>query len=253
MRNMKILEKTFHVIEEFTKSNGKPLGITELSQRLNLPKSTIFQIVHSLQRFGWLEQLDDSKKFVLGLRLFELGNLVQTNSRLRQVALPYLEELRKETGETVYLVKYDRGEIVYLECLESQLRLRARPVYGLRVPLHCTSLGKAIMAFLPPQEVQKIIAEKGLPRFTDRTITDWRDLERELEEIRKKGYAIDWGEHEEGIRCIGAPIYNSLGKVFAAVSVSGPDFRLSQDKILVFAPKVIHAAQEISLEIAQRS
>lgn len=88
---------------------------------------------------------------------------------------------------------YDQGEIVYLECLESQLRLRARPVYGIRVPLHCTSLGKAIMAFLPDEEVQNIIKEKGLVGFTDITITKKETLEKELKEIRKTGYAIDWG------------------------------------------------------------
>jgi len=250
---MKVLKKTFRIIEEFAKQNGGPLGITELSQKLNLPKSTVFQIVHSLQEFGWIERLEESKKFILGLRLFELGNLVQASSHLRRVALPYLEELRKETGETVYLVVYDRGEIVYLECLESRLRLRARPVYGLRVPLHCTSLGKAIMAFLDPWEVERIVAEKGLPRFTDKTITSWKILKMELNEIRKRGYAIDWGEHEEGIRCVGAPIYDSLGRVFAAVSVSGPESRFTEEKMEFFAKKVVDKAQKISSQITSRA
>jgi len=246
---MKLLKKTFQIVEEFAKNEGKPLGITELSKRLTLPKSTVFHIVHTLHNYRWLERLDDSKKYVLGLRLFELGNLVQANSRLRQIALSHLEKLRKETNETVYLVVYDQGEIVYLECLESQLRLRARPVYGIRVPLHCTSLGKAIMAFLPDDEVQNIIREKGLVGFTEKTITKKEMLEKELKEIRKTGYAIDWGEHEEGVRCIGTPIYNYLGKVFAAVSISGPDFRFTKEKIKEFVPLVIRTAQEISYKV----
>ena len=246
---MKLLKKTFKIIEEFEENEGKPLSITELSKRLTLPKSTVFHIVHTLHNFRWLERLDNSKKYVLGLRLFELGNLVQSNSRLRQIAISHLEKLRKETNETVYLVVYDQKEIVYLECLESQLRLRARPVYGIRVPLHCTSLGKAIMAFLPDQEVQNIIREKELIGFTDKTIIDTDTLEKELREIRKRGYAIDWGEHEEGVRCIGAPIYNHLGKVFAAVSISGPDFRFTKEKIKDFAPLVIRTAQEISYKV----
>lgn len=250
---MKILDKTFRLVEEFAKENGGPLGITELSKRLKLPKSTVFQIVHSLEKFGWLDRVEESRKFVLGLRLFELGNLVQANSRLRQIALPYLEELREETGETVYLVVYSRGEIVYLECLESQLRLRAHPVYGLRVPLHCTSLGKAIMAFLSPSEVEQIVAEKGLPRFTSRTITDLEVLKVELQKIRDRGYAVDWGEHEEGIRCVGAPVYNSLGRVFAAISISGPDSRFTEEKVEYFARKVMDKARKISSKIANRT
>jgi len=246
---MKLLKKTFQIVEEFAKNEGKPLGITELSKRLTLPKSTVFHIVHTLHNYRWLERLDDSKKYVLGLRFFELGNLVQANSRLRQIALSHLEKLRKDTNETVYLVVYDQGEIVYLECLESQLRLRARPVYGIRVPLHCTSLGKAIMAFLPDEEVQNIIREKGLVGFTDKTITKKEALEKELKEIRKTGYAIDWGEHEEGVRCIGTPIYNYLGKAFAAISISGPDFRFTKEKIKEFVPLVIRTAQEISHKV----
>ena len=108
----------------------------------------------------------------------------------KEEAKKRIEKLRKETNETVYLVVYDQAEIVYLECLESQLRLRARPVYGIRVPLHCTSLGKAIMAFLPDQEVQNIIREKGLIGFTERTIIDQDRLEKELKEIKKRGYGI---------------------------------------------------------------
>ncbi|HDN85172.1 MAG TPA: IclR family transcriptional regulator, partial [Candidatus Aerophobetes bacterium] len=201
------------------------------------------------RKFRFVEQDGENKKYRLGLRLLELGNVVQSQLDIRRIAFPYLKKLNRETNETAYLVVLAEKRIVYVDCVESTARLRVRPLFGERVPLHCTSLGKAIMAFLPEYEVERIIKEEGLTRFTSNTITDPGLLKKELELIRERGYAIDNMEHEEGIRCVGASIRNSRGEVFAAISLSGPSQRLSFERIRKIAPLVIQAAREISAKM----
>ncbi|RLE14922.1 IclR family transcriptional regulator [Candidatus Aerophobetes bacterium] len=248
-RTMRSLQKALEILESMAKLENQKIGVSELSRYLNLPKSTVYQILSTFRKFRFVEQDGENKKYRLGLRLLELGNVVQSQLDIRRIAFPYLKKLNRETNETAYLVVLAEKRIVYVDCVESTARLRVRPLFGERVPLHCTSLGKAIMAFLPEYEVERIIKEEGLTRFTSNTITDPGLLKKELELIRERGYAIDNMEHEEGIRCVGAPIRNSRGEVFAAISLSGPSQRLSFERIRKIAPLVIQAAREISAKM----
>lgn len=248
---MKSLKKAIEVLEALAKrENG--IGISRLSRELNLPKSTIHQILSTFKSVRFVDQNPENKKYYLGLRIFELGNVVQSQLQLGKIAHPYLYNLSRKTNETTYLVILENDRIVYIDCVESMARLRARPVFGERVPLHCTSVGKAIMAYLPEEKVNEIIHEDGLERFTENTITDPQVLKRELKEIRKRGYAIDNTEHEEGIRCVGAPIRNHQKEVFAAISVSGPSQRFDRSRMLARAKLVIETAEEISGKMGYR-
>jgi len=249
---MKSLKKAIEVLEALAKERENGVGITQLSKQLNLPKSTVHQILSVFKSTRFVEQNPEDKKYHLGLRIFELGNIVQSQLELRKIAHSYLYDLSRKTNETTYLVVLEGSRIVYIDCVESTARLRAHPVFGIKVPLHCTSLGKAIMAFLPKEKINKIIQEEGLERFTENTITDPEVLKQELKEIRKRGYAIDNMEHEEGIRCVGAPIRNHRGGVFAAISVSGPSQRFNLSRIEVMAKLVIEAAKEISKKMGYR-
>jgi len=239
-------------LEALAEEGENGVGITQLSKQLNLPKSTIHQILSVFKSTRFVEQNPEDRKYRLGLRIFELGNVVQSQLQLRKIAHPYLYELSRKTNETTYLVVLEGGRIVYVDCVESTARLRAHPVFGIKVPLHCTSLGKAIMAFLPEEKIDQVIQEEGLERFTENTITNPEVLKRELKEVRKRGYAIDNMEHEEGIRCVGAPIRNHRGEVFAAISVSGPSQRFDPRRIEVMAKLVIEAAEEISKKMGYR-
>ena len=248
---MKSLKKAVEILEALAKrENG--IGITQLSRELNLPKSTIHQILSTLKSARFVGQNPEDKKYHLGLRIFELGTIVQSQLQLRKIAYPYLYNLSKKTNETTYLVVLEDNRIVYIDSVESTARLRARPVFGERVPLHCTSLGKAIMAFLPEEKINKIIYEDGLERFTENTITDPQVLKRELEKVRKRGYATDNMEHEEGICCLGASIRNHQKEVFAAISVSGPSQRFDPPRIQAMAKLVIEAAEEISRKMGYK-
>jgi len=248
---MKSVKKAIEVLEALAKrENG--VGITQLSRELNLPKSTIHQILSTLKSVRFVEQNSEDRKYHLGLRIFELGNIFQSQLQLRKIAYSYLYNLSRKTNETTYLVVLEGNRIVYIDCVESTARLRAHPLFGIRVPLHCTSLGKAIMACLPEEKKNEIIHENGLERFTENTITDPQILKRELKEIRKRGYAIDNMEHEEGIRCVGAPIRNHRKEVSAAISVFGPSQRFDPPRIQTMAKLVIEASEEISRKMGYK-
>lgn len=249
---MKSVKKAIDVLEALAKEeNG--IGVSQLGRQLNLPKSTIHEILSAFKGGRFVDQNPEDKKYHLGLRIFELGNIVQSQLQLRKIAHPYLYNLSRKTNETTYLVVLEGNRTVYIDCVESTARLRAHPVFGDRVPLHCGSLGKAIMAFLPEEKINKIIYKDGLERFTENTITDPQVLRRELEKVRKRGYAIDNMEHEEGICCVGAPIRNHQNEVFAAISISGPCQRFTSKNVKEMALSVMQAAREISAKLGYQS
>ncbi len=249
-RTMKSIRKAIKILEILSQ-NEEGVRVTQLSRSMNLPKSSIHQILSTLKEARFVEQDSESKRYRLGLRIFELGNIFQSQLEIRKIAHPYLYNLSKKINETAYLVLLEDDTIVYVDCVESTARLRAHPIFGIKVPLHCTSLGKAIMAFLPEEKIDEIIS-KGLERFTKNTITDPGKLKEELKKIKNKGYAIDNMEHEEGIKCVGAPIRNHRGEVFAAISLSGPSQRFTPERIREMAPLVMQAANEISFKLGYR-
>jgi len=248
---MKSLEKAIQVLEALGKKENES-GVTELSREMSLPKSAIHQILATFKSAGFVDQNPENKKYHLGLRIFELGNIVQSQLELTKIAHPYLYDLSRATNETTYLVVLEKGRIVYIDCVESTARLRSHPVFGEIVPLHCTGVGKAIMAFLPEKEIDEIIQKEGLEKFTNNTITDSQVLKEELKKIRNRGYATDNIEHEEGIRCVGAPIRNHRGQVFAAISVSGPAQRFNKARIKKMSKLVLEVAEAISGRIGYR-
>ncbi len=248
---MKSLKKAMQVLEALGKKKNES-GVTELSREMSLPKSAIYQILSTFKSGGFVDQNPENKKYRLGLRIFELGNIVQLQLKIRIIAYSYLYDLSRTTNETTYLVILEKGKIVYIDCVESTARLRSHPVFGEIVPLHCTGVGKAIMAFLPEKKIDEIIQKEGLERFTKNTITDPQVLKEELKRIRSRGYAIDNIEHEQGIRCVGVPIRNHRGEVFAAISVSGPAQRLDKARIQKISKSVTEASEAISERMGYR-
>jgi DNA-binding IclR family transcriptional regulator len=235
-----------------TLSAEDSLSVTEISTKLRSPKSSIHDIVSTLLATGILEKDLDRNRYRLGLKLFELGNQAKENLEIRQVAVPVMKALHERVDETIYLTVLDGREILYVECFESTKRLRTYSVIGVRAPLHCTSVGKVILAFMDEDAVEEVVQSMGLPRFTESTITDREKLDTELAKIRRRGYAIDNMEHEEGVRCVGAPVRNHTGKVLASISVSGPSQRLTVDRIEEIAPLVINTAEEISKRLGYK-
>jgi DNA-binding IclR family transcriptional regulator len=160
--------------------------------------------------------------------------------------------LNAELDETVHLTVLEGNEVLYVDCLESSKRLRTYSVIGVRAPLYCTSVGKAILAFLDNEEQNRILDTITFEKFTENTITDKSFLKDELRTIAQRGYAVDNMEHEEGLRCVGAPIRNHAGKVFAAISVSGPSQRITLGNVSEIGKVVIAQAESISKQLGYR-
>lgn len=234
-------------------SDGKERSFSEIARELSLPRSTAHSLLETLTSENLLERDKGSGAFSLGIRLIELGYCAQTGHDLVRIAAPFLRGLNMQFDETVHLVVLDHDEVLYIDCIESQRRLRTYSVIGIRAPLHCTSVGKAILSFLPDSEIRRIVSERGLKSFTPNTITTEERLWKEISHIRKVGYAIDDREHEDHLRCIGAPIFNSDGEVFASVSLSGPAERNTLERIESMAPALLEATGEISRRLGYRN
>jgi len=234
-------------------SGNADLGVSELSRNLEIPKSSVHSILETLVSQGLLEKVSETNKYHLGLKLIELGNRAQLNLDICKISHPYLKNLNRLTDETVHLTVLDNDEVLYVDCIESEQWLRTYSVIGLRAPLYCTSVGKAVLANLDYAHALNIIREKGLRKITDNTITDENTMIEELEMIREKGYAIDNMEHEDHLVCVGAPIRNAKGEVFASISVSGPAARQDMSKIDELGKNVMEATREISWKLGYRS
>lgn len=234
------------IILEILKEEPKGLGVTELAAELKVSKSTIHRLLMSLLKKGFVQQDSENQKYRLGLKLIEFGQTVSDHIDLRDVASSHLRQLAEKTGETAHLVIRERSEIVYIDKIESSATIRMFSNIGKRAPMHCTGVGKAILAFLPQQEILKIVEDKGLEGFTHKTIVDIGTLLPHLEEIRNRGYSIDDEEHELGIKCAAAPILNSKGEVVAGISVAGPIMRITEEKLSAMAAEVLKTSLEIS-------
>jgi len=245
------IERTSLILDILGQS-PQGISIRELSARIKLPKGTTHRLISSLAYFGYARQDSRTRNYFLGLKLVELGNLLLSQLDLRKEAEPFLRELAEKTKETVHMVFLDRDEIVYIDKLEldhnpSGLRMASR--VGLRNPAHSCAVGKVLLSHLSEEELNRIIKERGLPRRTENTIVDPIQLRDHLKSVRNQGYAIDDEENERGIRCIAAPIYNETGKAVAAVSISGPAFRITKKVIQETLKKEV---METAFRISQR-
>lgn len=220
------LQRAMQVLDALLEARS-PLRLEEISTLTKLPKSTTFRIVVNLLQGQYLVETEEG--YWLGLKMLRFGALVEEKLELVQQARPFLHQLRDQVNETVHLGALDDGfRVVYLDKFPTQhaVGLMMSRV-GITVPMHCTALGKTMAAFRSEAEISHWIQTHGLEPATDATITDKDAFLRELRGIRSRGYAVDEGEFEISVRCVAAPIRNRTGNVIAAVSVSGPDTRMS--------------------------
>ncbi|MCQ6268087.1 IclR family transcriptional regulator [Fictibacillus sp. WQ 8-8] len=229
------------------------LGVTEIANQIDINKSSVYRILSTLVQYGYIEQDSETGRYKLGYKLLEVSSKLLESIDLRAEARPYLQELENLTNEVIHLVVYDQGEVVYIEKLEGNETLRMHSKVGKRAPMHCTSVGKAILAYLPTNVVQDILDRKGMPMNTDKTITNKDNFLQELIEVRKRGYALDIEENEYGITCIAVPIFDHLGKVIAAVSISGPTMRMTKERMEQLQSQMIQIGKKISKRLGFES
>lgn len=248
---VQVLDRALGILDLLA-TEGPELAPAELSGQLVLHKSTLHRLLQVLEQHRLVDKNPHSGKYRLGLRLFEFGTKAVAHIDLRERVRPYLERLVYETGETAHLCILDRGEMLSLANVESSRTLRTPSTVGHRIPVHCTAAGKAVLAFLPESELNALLKKRDLKTYTRNTITSLRRLKAELQLIRKRGYAVDNEEIEEGLKCIAAPIRDYSGGVIASMSIAGPVFRITKDKTSSMARSVIEAANQLSAELGYR-
>lgn len=245
------LERGLGVLEAVSAING-PVGITELSRRLGLAKGSISRLVATLVKLNYLVRDPETRKYQLGLKLWELGSKSITRLDIRGVARPVMEELHKVTGETVHLtVLSSEGKMVFLDKLDSTKSIRPNIQLGAHLPVHCVANGKAMLAFLPENQVAAILASK-LQRFTDTTITKKSDLMAVVKGIRETGYAVNAGEYREDVSGVAAAICNHTNYAVAALGISLPSSRMTEAETRKLGILVAEKAREISTTLGNR-
>lgn len=223
----------------------RELALSEICFRVGLPKTTVFRYLHTLCACGFVNHDPKTDLYRIGLRMWELSRLPVEPTKIREMALPYLRELRDQFNETANLGVLDKHEVVYLEIVESRRSLRMLAQLGNRDPAYSTALGKSILAFIVDERLVDHLPASFEPRTPNTLITPGA-LRENLLQTRQQGYALDDEENEEGARCVGAPIFNRQGEPVAAISLSAPAGRVGIRQVLKIAAALIRAGTAIS-------
>lgn len=226
--------------------------VSELANQLNLDRSTTYRILLSLEKCGLVEKNLKTGEYCLGVGVFEVGSAYLRRIDLVEVAKPIMADLALKVQETVHLAVLSETEILYLDKVDSPRSVGVISKIGQRGPVHCTALGKVLLASLRPEERLRIMDHIRFQAFTPRTITSKRKLAEELNRVKKEGYAVDFREIEEDVECVAAPIWDHLGNVVAALSVSGPQKKINTPKEKDFTHQVMGAAALISHKMGYR-
>ena len=233
--------------------NVNELGVTDIAKALGLHKSTASGLIQTLEINGYLEQNPDNRKYRLGLKLVERASVLLNQIQIRDIAMPYLEELHSWCDEAISLAVRDGTHVVYIERLLSSQALGMRTEVGKRASVHSTALGRAILSRLPDSELHQIAYSMNLYPITQHTITAPEALIEDIRESRERGFAIDDEENELGARCVSAAIMNHLGEPVAAISISVPIPRIPYKKVDYFGEKVVEVTRKISAQLGYRA
>lgn len=239
--------KALDVMHVFSPTEPR-LTLAEISNRLNIPKSTAHNLLNTLVSRGFVEKAD-SDHYALGTGLIPLIQAVRVNAEIRDRAAPLLREMADAAKETVYFAVFEGDHILYLYAVETKGRLMARTAVGQRSPMHCTGVGKAVLSALPTDRVDKIISDRGLPAYTENTITDPVKLHEELAICNERGYAFDRQEHEIGTFCLGAAVRDASNRVIGGCSISGTDPEITRQRASQLSSLLFYTAQEISRQL----
>lgn len=228
---------------------GREMGVTQISGRMGMHKSTVYRTLNTLEQKGFVQQNPENGKYWLGIKLYSMGMLMRERLPLTKVIYPYAKELADKFQEVIHISVLDKSAENYPKHViidkVGQKMLSLTPHVGSTAPCHCSAVGKCLLAFAPPDYLAKF-AGKPLPGYTKKTITDWDCLLEELAQIKAKGYAIDDQELEVGLTCVAGPIFGGRrDEAIAALSLSGPTSRIAErfDEIVA---DVLKAARQVS-------
>lgn len=246
---VRALSRGLRILEILT-DTPEGLSLTELTEDAQLSKSSTHRLLQTLMNNGYVLQNTTSSHYLPSLKLLELGSRLLQDNDVHDVARVLLQDLGTTTGETVHLVLLDHNSAVYIEKVESPNSIRMYSKIGMSVPLHCTAVGKAILAYLPDDKLDAFFMNTHLTRFSEKTITDPEILRAKLEKVRADGYAVDDGEHEEQILCIAVPLFARNHQIVGAVSITAVSFRVNIEKLISWWPDLRRVADLLNTDLA---
>lgn len=248
--SVQVVERVFLIIE-YLSQVGEPKGPTEIAAATGIHKSTVYRLLTSMCRGGYIEKTG-AGAYTIGVKLVEIVSSHINSLELQTEARPLLNELHAELGLTVHLGILDGSDVIYVEKMDINRNLRIYAQIGMRVPAHCSSLGKCLLSRLSGDELEYLFYRRKLERYTPNTIVALSDLKEHLREVRRLGWAMDNGEYIVDNRCIGAPVFDYRGEIIAAVSASGPLALLVDNRVIKVAERVKKTAAQISLRLCYR-
>jgi len=225
------------------------LSLTDLSYQLGMPTATVHRLLSTFEEFDFVEQDTEQGLWFVGLKAFTVGNAFLHRRDIVASARPHMQALVEQCGETVNLGVIDAGEAVFISQVESREMMRMIVRLGSRSPIHASGVGKALLANMPEQQLARILQQRGLARYTERSIDNAAQLRAELQRIRQLGYALDDEEHAIGLRCVASAIFDENGQALAAISLSGPKARVTDARLDELGIAVRHSADEITLAL----
>ena len=248
MPGAQAVERAIAILKAFT-AERREWGVLELARALDLHKSTVSRLLSALQNGGLVERNPATGQYQLGSALIELAGLVAAHADVREVARPFLQSLAEELRESINLGVLDRDMVLVVQAFAPGVRaIEGGAWVGRRTPIHCAAAGKALLAFRSDGEIERIIAA-GLPPFTPKTITDPQSFREELTRVRQQSFATAFGEFEDGLHALAAPVRDHTGQVIAAISVFGPSYRIPPERTSELAMLAIGAAEHISRQL----
>lgn len=248
---VQVIDRTFDIIELLSEY-PEGLGVTEIADKLELNKSTVHRIVTALVKRGYLKKDESFPTYKLGLKFIETGSIALSDIELKTEAKAYLYELSKRFNQPCHLGILDRDRVVYIDKVDVNINLRLYSQIGKRISIHSSSLGKVLFAGLEKEEQKKILENYTFKKYNGNTIDNEKDFMKEIELVKKNGYGTDDEEHDMGIKCISAPIYDYKGKTIAAISITGSAATLIDNMEKEVIETVILYGKKISHRIGYR-
>lgn len=244
---IEVMGKIFTVLEYFVESGTaqRSIAFADLARSLPFARTTVHRILYSLEKLGYVEKDELKSRYHLAAKFFELTSPAVNFRRLQSISKPIMQQLLLRFGETINLGVIEDEQVVYIDVLQSPSALRIAATPGERNPVHCTALGKAMIAFLPEREVEAVLSHQPLIRRTPKTITQRKHLIEHLASVREQAIALDMEENLGGVVCAAAPIFDQNARVIAGISISGPTSRM--------LPKLSQVKQEIRSSAAALS
>ena len=250
IKPIKSIYHALQVLEEFKDvDNRGELGVTELSKSLGLHKNNIFRLLATLESRGYIEQNLITENYRLGTNIFNLGQKYVEKLGILNLSKPFMDKIVTDVSEAVYIGILRKGTVVYLHVVEPKLSVKVASRVGKDVPAYCTAIGKIQLSYASEEEINKIYMGARLKKYTPNTITSLPTLKEHLRTIMENDYAIDNEEFEEGVKCISVPIKDYLGVSIAALSITGPSYRMTDDLI---SNSILPVAKKYSLEISKK-